>query len=268
MTEASCVVAVDVGNSAIKLCTRKDNEVVDHSIGMHQSDWHRDAVAWAQGQLGCRDAYWRIGSVHRQAADKLESYLRDNQKREPDRQTSIHRITRKDVPMKVDVDDPDRLGIDRLLSGYAASNRFDGPLVVVDAGSAVTVDWVDTAKTFCGGAILPGLRMQTAALAAGTDALPEIDWQQSVDMTAPATNTVDAIRLGVLSAVVGAIEVLTDQYHSDQHHPPGDEPSEPIRIILTGGDSPLLSKSLRRKHKLLPNMVCHGLLDLPKNSNR
>ena len=51
---------------------------------------------------------------------------------------------------------PDRVGIDRLLSAYAVVRRCESPAVIVDAGSAVTVDWVDAAGCFCGGAILPG----------------------------------------------------------------------------------------------------------------
>ena len=255
MTRESCVVAVDVGNSAVKLCVRKasSDDPIDLSIAITDPQWPQQAIGWVRQQLGCQRTHWRVASVHRGAADALESAI-DDESNEDD----FSKVSRHDVPMQVRVEQPDKLGIDRLLGCYAAANRFGAPLVVVDAGSAVTIDWVDEETTFRGGAILPGLRLQSKALAVGTDALPQIDWMDKTPVSVPATNTVAAIRLGVLSSVAGAIDSLTASYLSHSSDETGKKP----RLVMTGGDSSAISPYLRSEHQIAPNLVCRGLLDL------
>ena len=175
--------------------------------------------------------------------------------------------------MEVDVDFPDRVGIDRLVSAYAASMRFSTPLIVVDAGSAVTIDFVRPGVsercTFAGGAIFPGLHLQHAALATGTEGLrlqtaaehSGANFQPLV----PARNTETAIRVGVLAAIAGGVDRLVQEYQSANFSAAsqknGDIHNTP-RLVLTGGDGPTISAYLRAKHDLVPNLVCLGLMDL------
>jgi type III pantothenate kinase len=268
----TCTVAVDVGNTAVKLCVHQAGALVDHAIQIDHPGWHRSAIDWVSGKLGCRHAKWRVASVHRRAAGRLVDAVRESQPA-----ASIHLVTYRDVPMDVCVDEPPRLGIDRLLSAFAAHQICPGPLVVVDAGSAVTVDWVDEHGRFRGGAILPGLGLQARALATGTDALPQIEWGSHRDVRLPATNTADAIHAGILIGVASAIDGLATKYFQhatgsqtanlpdghdpDGHDPDGDNP-EPS-LVLTGGDSAVLSTYVQSRHRLAPNLVCRGLLNLP-----
>ncbi len=254
-----CTVAVDVGNTAVKLCVRQSGDLVDHSIQIDQGRWHHAAIDWVRDRLGCQCTFWRIASVHRRAAGRLIESLGEDL---PD--ASINLVTYRDVPMDVCVDQPDVLGIDRLLSAYAATQiqaaqDHAGPLVVVDAGSAVTVDLVDAEGSFRGGAILPGLNLQARALATGTDALPQIQWQSHGDVKTPATNTADAIHAGILIGVASAIDGLAEKYLRNFRIV---EPTSP-RLILTGGDSLALSPHVRTPHVQRPNLVCRGLLNLP-----
>lgn len=283
MSTDTCIVAVDVGNSAVKLCVRQvdrecnksvqdDAALVDHAIATTKSNWSQEAVQWVRGQVGCKKTSWRIATVHRAAADQLEQTIKDAcipDQNEPGDEDAIDRISRHDVPMQVDVDQPDRLGIDRLIGAYAAAKRFDGPLVVVDAGSAVTVDWVNSERVFCGGAILPGLRLQSKALASGTDALPEISWDQAAQQSGPGTNTADAIRLGVLTGLAGGIDRLAIEYSaakcSEANNLADTSSGKTYRIVLTGGDATTLSRYLRCDHDHIPNLVCRGLLDLTRS---
>jgi type III pantothenate kinase len=162
--------------------------------------------------------------------------------------------------MRPQVDYPDQLGIDRLLAAHAARQRFGKPLVVVDAGSAVTIDWVDSNGDFCGGAILPGLALQLAALANETDALPQIELRIAGPLGRPAKNTADAIRLGVVTGILATIERLADEFARV-----ADLTSAESELILTGGDAPLIASHLGRPHRLAENLVCRGLLDLPRS---
>src|SRR5205085_11851847 len=82
----------------------------------------------------------------------------------------------RQLPLEVKVEQPERVGIDRLLNFVALRSRTVRAvsMVVIDAGSAVTVDWVDEQGTFRGGAIFPGLRLMAMALHRYTAALPEV----------------------------------------------------------------------------------------------
>ncbi|MFK8112119.1 MAG: type III pantothenate kinase [Rubripirellula sp.] len=250
---ADCIVAVDVGNSAVKLAVQSDDLIIDHSIRIGSSGWELSVIGWVRDHLGCRDTHWRIASVHRPAALQLEAAIR-----KPDQGATIQQIYHQDVPMKIEVDQPDRLGIDRLLSAYAASNLVDAPLVVIDAGSAVTVDWVNQAGDFCGGAILPGLGLQSRALVMGTDALPEVEWSAGQSLSLPAKNTSDAIRGGIVIGMSASIDGLVDRYCEA-----AEVSLDKAHVVMTGGDAVTLSPHLRHPHEVRCNLVCRGLLDLP-----
>ncbi|MDA8743087.1 type III pantothenate kinase [Rubripirellula amarantea] len=259
MSSGVCTVAVDVGNTAVKLALREGDQVVDHTIKHDHSHWHLEAIHWVQTVVACQETRWRISSVHRHAAETLIEAIEN----EVDAST-IDCITFDDVPIEVAVDSPSKLGIDRLLSAFAASrlvplqSRRSG-MAVVDAGSAITVDWINHAGHFCGGAILPGLSLQSRALAMGTDALPEILWNTDRPLRLPATNTNDAIHGGILIGVAGAIDSLVSRYFQGQ-----DEPlTSPGIVILTGGDANTLSPHLQSPHQTHAHLVCRGLLELP-----
>ncbi|TWU58027.1 type III pantothenate kinase [Rubripirellula reticaptiva] len=284
MNPAACIVAVDVGNTAVKLAVEQFGEVIDHSIVINQTNWELSAIEWVCERLGCKQMQWRVASVHRRAATRLVDAV---EKAAPD--ATIDLITFRDVPMPVAVDHPERLGIDRLLSAYAAhrlvSDRVSGPansglvdsspLVVVDAGSAVTIDWVDESGTFCGGVILPGLALQASVLATGTDALPHIDWTESRDVQLPATNTANAIHAGILVGVAAAIDGFADRYIENwqvtlaskaDSKPAALANQSTVKLVLTGGDSAALSAHVRRPHCQKTNLVCRGLLCLPQTT--
>jgi type III pantothenate kinase len=252
---SDCLVAVDVGNSAVKLAVQRESSIIDHSIRIGASGWELSVIGWVRDQLGCRDTLWRIASVHRSATSQLEAAIRKS-----NQGAVISLVGYRDVPMMVEVDQPDRLGIDRLLGAYAACNRFGSPLVVIDAGSAITVDWVSQERHFCGGAILPGLLLQSRALVMGTDALPQVELASSNPLQLPAKNTTEAIRGGIVAGVCAGIDGLIGRYCETARLP-----SDRVIVVMTGGDAPTLSPHLRHSHQVCSNLVCRGLLDLPKS---
>jgi type III pantothenate kinase len=298
-TQQVCTIAVDVGNTAVKLAVRKENAITHTSISIQSDCWATAVIQWAGQQVECKDLHWIVSSVHRKAAESLIECIHDlGSVTDGETQThSVRVVGYQDIPMPVQVDDPRSLGIDRLLSAFAATRIVgklppDSGLVVIDAGSAITVDWVDSEGCFRGGAILPGLRLQAKALATGTDALPEIDWQADQDVCLPGTNTADAIFGGILVGAAGAIDAVASRYRmhgvSDAIGCVADAGSEIFDaggkmfdadggrnqelataenqarncVVLTGGDAPALSRHLRCPHRHVENLVCHGLLTL------
>jgi type III pantothenate kinase len=155
------------------------------------------------------------------------------------------------LPLRVLLERPDHVGIDRLFDAVAANSRRPAgtPAVVVDAGSAVTVDWLDETGAFRGGAILPGLRLMAQALHDYTALLPLIEPPRDIPPL-PGTATPPAVAAGIFWAVVGGIEVLIRRYAEGA----GVRPD----AFLTGGDAPVLHRALPRLH-LWPAMTLEGI---------
>lgn len=154
------------------------------------------------------------------------------------------------VPTGADLTAPNvSVGVDRLLCALAAFKRGGDASVVIDAGTAVTVDFVDNFGVFRGGAIAPGLGMMLGSLHEKTDALPVV--QPTGESVQIGRNTEQAIRLGCLSAIRGLSHLLIDQYA--QLH--GSYP----RVIATGGDAALLFENDELAEHIVPDLVLMGM---------
>src|SRR5207244_9869901 len=116
------------------------------------------------------------------------------------------------VPLPVRVERPESVGIDRLLNAVAASRRLQrgGAAVIVDAGSAVTDDWLDESGAFAGGAIFPGLRLMAAALHDYTALLPQVEVREP-NPPLPGASTRAAMEAGIFWAVAGGIRALVGE---------------------------------------------------------
>lgn len=285
MTGPPMLVAVDVGNTAIKLAVANTQDIQSHSRPLSHKDpirfqsftlgdlnWEQQVCDWVKDQTGPTLPHWVVSSVNQSASRPLRQRV-SQQFSHADFTEHWQPTCRTDVPIEVAVDFPDRVGIDRLISAYAASIRFASPLIVVDAGSAVTVDLVKPSASqrsiFAGGAIFPGLRLQHAALATGTEGLQNLTetglQTAGLNHLEPAANTEQAIRVGVIAALAGGIERLTRDYRSALQSSSESEKNSPPKVpplVVTGGDGPAISAYLGLKHDLIPDLVCLGLLDL------
>jgi type III pantothenate kinase len=156
------------------------------------------------------------------------------------------------VPVTVALDRPDRVGIDRLLNAVAALaiRPPNHPVAIVDAGSAVTVDWLDAAGAFRGGAILPGLRLMAEGLHAYTAHLPLIE-VRNPEPILPGTDTLSAMEAGIFWTAVGGIQLIIDRLARL-------EPLPPV-LYLTGGDAGKLSSFIERSHRVWPEMTLEGI---------
>ena len=134
------------------------------------------------------------------------------------------------IPISTALARPDRTGPDRLLAAWAASRIYGSPVIVVDLGTATTVDAVDADGFFLGGAIAPGLELAADALAEHTARLPRIDVVLPDD--AIGTDTAGAIASGVVIGHIGTVRELALRMHeriaSRTHR---------TRVIITGGHS-------------------------------
>ncbi len=157
------------------------------------------------------------------------------------------------LPLAIALPEPAKVGIDRLLNAVAVNTRraADIPAVIIDAGSAVTVDYVDRAGVFRGGAILPGLRLMAKTLHENTALLPAID--VDADIAMPGMSTLAAMKAGIFCAVVGGIRELVRRLVVEANL--GDE----WEAYAGGGDAALLTPHLPFAVKRWPEMTLEGL---------
>lgn len=118
----------------------------------------------------------------------------------------------RQIPVGVDVDFPDRVGVDRLLNAFAGSRMSEPgrPVIVVDSGTATTVDLVTSDTVFRGGSILPGLRLSAHAMHDYTARLPllNVDEELAELPPLPGRNTEAAMRAGLFIGQLGAVKEL------------------------------------------------------------
>lgn len=134
------------------------------------------------------------------------------------------------------------MGIDRALAVFGAGEVWGFPVLVIDAGTALTFTGADTNGQLVGGAILPGLKLQLQSLAQGTSALPEI----RLPSTLPsrwALNTASAIQSGIVYTVLAGLCNFIDAWWREFPNSP---------VILTGGDR---TRILTYLQNLYPNVA-------------
>ncbi len=131
------------------------------------------------------------------------------------------------LPMPINVRHPERVGVDRVCSAAAAFRRVRGTCIVVQFGTAVTVDVVADDGVFLGGAILPGLAMQARALHEFTAALPLVAPNPPEQII--GGDTEEAIRSGIVIGTAGAVRGLVEGIATQLGKWP--------QVIATGGDA-------------------------------
>ncbi len=140
-------------------------------------------------------------------------------------------IAASHIPISTALVRPDQTGPDRLLAAWAAAKLHGTPVIVIDLGTATTVDAVDLDGFFLGGAIMPGLALAAESLAEGTARLPRVDLE--LPESAIGTDTTAAIQSGVVIGHIGAVRELAQRMH--EQIAPGDSTRAPTKIVVTGG---------------------------------
>ena len=145
-------------------------------------------------------------------------------------------------------DDPTQLGSDRWAALLGARARSTDACVVVNAGTAITVDCLTAAGVFVGGLIAPGIDLMLDALAKGTAGLPA----RRGEFRPYPRNTADAMTSGALAAAAGAVNLTVRRFAQDQ----GAEP----RVLLSGGAGPVLMPFLEGRVERVAHLVLEGLV--------
>ena len=139
------------------------------------------------------------------------------------------------LPFKIHYKTPNSLGADRLALMAAAATQYSGKnVLVIDAGSCITYDFIDSKKNYLGGAIAPGIQMRYKSLGDFTSSLPTL--QKIVPKNSIGNSTHDSIHSGVINGVLYEIEGAVNEYQNKYPD---------LTVILTGGDADFLCKQLK-----------------------
>jgi type III pantothenate kinase len=235
-------VVIDIGNSRIKWGLCSDDRIVQ-SVSLPPDDstfWEKQVEGWQV----LKGSPWAIATVHPDRLSRIVKWLQH-------RGDTIHVLRDwRDLGLEVLVDNPERVGIDRLLNAVAARSKGTGPAIMIDAGTAITVDYLDEKGRFCGGSILPGMRLMGQALHSHTAQLPLVEGPKSLPPV-PGRSTVAAIEAGIYWGAVGAVRVIVEQLESQSANPP--------RVFLTGGDAATLACGLGEDFVHWPEMTLEGI---------
>jgi type III pantothenate kinase len=225
----------DVGNSRTK-------------VGRCDAEGLADAVSLAPDEpppftppAGSR---WLVAGVHPERRDRFAAAL--HAARQAVRLIADYR----QVPIRVDVDAPDKVGIDRLLNAVGVRSRVPPgtACMVASVGTAVTVDLIDGEGAFRGGVIFPGFRAMARALREQTAQLPLVEAFEVPPP--PGRDTRSAIAGGIRAAVAGGIERVADHYAAF---------AAAARLFLTGGDAELVGPLRHPVVSVGPFLALEGL---------
>lgn len=240
------LLAINVGNTRTQFAAFVDNKIQSpHRVTHAQTD---DLIAALEQALqplaGCEDPAIYIASVNDAAAEQVIEVL------EKLSDFEISRMER-DLPVPVGrkLDPETIVGEDRLLNAAAAFDAARGACVVIDAGTAVTIDLIDGKGTFHGGAILPGAQLMLNALHEHTALLPELRFAKPDEPV--GHNTAQAMLTAAYHGIRGAARELTEKYAEILGAYP--------RVIATGGDAQTLFDGYDLIEAIVPELTLLGM---------
>ncbi len=155
-----------------------------------------------------------------------------------------------DLGIRIDYYPPSSVGADRLCNAVSGYERFGGPLIIVDFGTATTFDVISKDGTYLGGAIAPGVETTAWGLAERASKLPRI--QLTYPQSVIGKSTEESMQAGILLGSVKMVDGLID----DMIAALGEIP----RIIGTGGLAPLIAERSRHIRIVEPDLVLDGLV--------
>jgi len=232
---------LDIGNSAIKGAFFYDNKLLSSWSISYAMNWQQQFEARLQDHTITRAGICSVVPEHtRQIRETLS----------PIPILSIH--SGLCVPLTIAYETPDTLGSDRLAAAVGAWHMYGTHgrnIVVIDAGTTVTYEVIDTSGVYRGGAIGCSPHMLSQALARGTSQLPLIE--PTLPDSIIGRSTREALRAGVMAGFVDQVRGMLQRISQELME-------DPI-IIATGGWHTFLKKQLNTIHHIVPHLVHRGI---------
>lgn len=248
------IVAIDIGNTNIGIGLFLDGkeEFIRTIPGAAQEDLRKCLVdAWGRvpvletSKEGRHFGAIVVCSVKPVWTDLIRRIV------DEDLHEKIH-VIGEDIPLPIStwVDEPNKVGTDRVVAAAAAYDVVEDAVVVVDLGTAVTIDLVDDHGVFQGGVIVPGFDISAQALKDHTAQLPKVTVHQPSKPY--GKNTADAINSGLYYSIIGAMEEIIRRYAEEIGHWP--------QTIITGSGAEIIKDDCPFVDNYVPHLVVQGII--------
>jgi type III pantothenate kinase len=248
------IIAVDIGNTNIGVGLFLDGKQDSiRSIPGESQDQLRQCLIEDWGKIpvvetsaeGKRNGAIAVSSVKPAWTDLVRRIA------EEDLGEKIH-VIGQDIPLPISVwvDEPRKVGTDRVVAAAAAYAVVEDAVVVADFGTAVTIDLVDQHGIFQGGVICPGFDISAQALKDNTAQLPKVTVHRP---SGPyGKNTADAINAGLYYSIIGAMEEIIRRYAEEIGHWP--------QTIITGSGAETIKDDCPFVDNYVPHLVIKGIV--------
>lgn len=231
------ILDIDAGNSWIKWRLHENAEIVQRG---------------SQATASALDTGLELPKIKSLSAARLSSVANHSLTQQLYRQClgeysvklQVARVSAQVGQVTCGYEQPEKLGVDRWLAVLAAYDKYSQSVLVVDAGSALTLDLVGLEGQHLGGYILPGKKLMREALWQGTNGV-KVEAEDVHNLMVPGVVTEEAVNRGCLLAAIGLIQKLAAQY--------------PASIVVTGGDAKMLIDGLGLQAFHCPDLVLEGL---------
>lgn len=154
--------------------------------------------------------------------------------------------------MNIKYDNPKEVGADRIVNAVAAYEKYGGPIIIVDSGTAITFCAVSKSGDYLGGAITPGINISAEALFMRTAKLPKVEIQKPPSVI--GKNTVNSIQSGLVYGYIGLVDHMIEKMIQEM-----EVSQDEIKVIATGGFSNLLASESRFIKKIDKLLTLEGL---------
>lgn len=248
------IIAVDIGNTNIDIGLFLDGkeQLIKSIPGRSQaklatclkSAWGKIPVAESSKEKK-RDGVIVVSSVKPDWTKLIQQIAKD------ELGEKVY-IIGKDIPLPISlwVDEPNKVGTDRVVSAAAAYDVVEDAVVVADFGTAVTIDIVDEKGIFLGGVICPGFEISAKALKENTAQLPK------TKITKPKTpygkNTTEAINCGLYYSAIGTLQEVIRRY--------AEKIGKWPQTIITGSAAKTIKDDCDFVDSFVPNLVVKGIV--------
>ncbi|MCD4830705.1 MAG: type III pantothenate kinase [Anaerohalosphaeraceae bacterium] len=251
------VIAIDIGNTNITVglfLDDKEEQVVKVGGGNSEKLAEVFKDFWQQVPINKsskeqkRDGCFVISSVNPQWAELVKQIIKEQLS-----EKALEIGSGKDIPlpMEMAVDEPEKVGVDRVIMAAAAYDVVGDVVAIADFGTAVTVDLVSEDGVFLGGTIFPGFGIASESLKTGTVALPNIS--KVCEPKSPfGKSTSEAINSGLYYSAIGGLEVIVRMYAEDLGKWP--------QTVVTGGNMEIIRGGCMFVESFVSDLAVKGIV--------
>ncbi|MDP2069025.1 MAG: type III pantothenate kinase [Lutibacter sp.] len=228
---------IDVGNTRIKTAVFDSSKLI-HTESITKESFDSDVIEIIKKYQCSNAIISSVGSLKNTQIAKLHAEI-----------NLIELNYNIKVPFLNKYTTPKTLGVDRIALVSSAISKYPNKnVLIIDAGTCITYDYINNEGIYYGGAISPGLQMRYKALNVFTEKLPLLEASEKFELVGNSTET--SIHSGVLNGVINEIDGIINQYRKK---------NTDLTVVLTGGDVNFLSNRLKNGIFANPNFLLEGL---------